>query len=273
MTRPDNLTAVTIADLNRYFDQAISYRYGEKPTSDEFCGLYFHGHARPFTLAEHDIPIRTFRYFSQYSYPIYLFYNEAAGGEIEELLRRYDNIVVVPIKVMRSIRDYDVFVIYEMFEKISINNTLTFHWDGYLLNPGWEAYVLEHDFDYIGAPWCRHAGEDGNLYLPGQETRHPIRRRTAVGNGGFCFRKRDKCREVAAVVDRRALNWRYSNGLNLPDDVFFSYFGFGLEIFRPYDVSLAYRWALEPMGSWETFGFHRTQPLVDEIQRRASPPA
>lgn len=248
--------------LNNYFSDSIRYEYGEKEQSDEFCGFYFHGRDTPFTLEEHDIPIRSFRHFSEYSYPLYLFYNEASGGEIDELLRRYDNITVVPIDSMRSINDYDDFVINKMFNYTNINKTLTIHSDGYLINPGWEKFVLEHDFDYIGAPWCNHAGKDGVIFQEGCEQFYNIERLTAVGNGGFCFRKRDKCLQVVETVDQKHLNWKYVEG-HLPDDVFFSYFGFGLGIFQEYDIQLAYKWALEPIMNWDTFGFHRTQRLID----------
>lgn len=258
-----DLTTIELQELKNHFSY-LTYQYGEKEKSNDFCGFYFHGRTTPFTLEEHDIPIRTFRCFSRFSYPLYLFYNVSSGGEIEELLRRYDNIIVVPINPMHSINDYDDFVINNMFHHTEINNTLTFHSDGFLINPGWEEFVLDHNFDYIGAPWCNHAGRDGELFKSGCSQFYQIDKLTAVGNGGFCFRKRDKCLEVVSKVDREHLNWQYVDG-HLPDDVFFSYFGFGLGVFDSFDVELAFQWAGEPISSWNTFGFHRTQTLINRI--------
>lgn len=258
-----DFSTISLETLKDHFSN-LSYHYGEKEKSNDFCGFYFHGRATPFTLEEHDIPIRTFKYFSRFSYPLYLFYNQSSGGEIDEVLRRYDNIIIVPIEPMRSIRDYDDFVINQMFYYTGINKTLTFHSDGFLINPGWEEFVNTNDFDYIGAPWCNHAGNDGMLFKTDCDQFYNINHLTAIGNGGFCFRKRDKCLQVMDAVNREHLNWEYVDG-HLPDDVFFSYFGFGLGIFNSYDIDLAFKWAGEPIRSWNTFGFHRTQTLINQI--------
>lgn len=258
------LEALTLDGLKSILKH-LHYRYGDKPPSDDFCGLYFHGRTTPFTLKEHEVPILTFRYFSEFSYPIYLFYNEDSGGEINELLEMFDNIRVVPISPMLSIRDYDKFVMFEMFSKVlqKHNRTLTFHSDGFLLSQGWERFVLDHDFDYLGAPWCLSVQDTAPVVVPGADNKYPVKQPIAVGNGGFCLRKRDKCLRVVDAVDPRDLNWLYT-GFNLPDDVFFSYFGFGLGIFKSYDISLARRWSQEPLRSFDSYGFHKTYRQFQE---------
>lgn len=229
----------------------------ERPKSDDFCGVYFHGRSTPFTLLEHEVPIRSFRYNSEYNFPIFLFCNVSAGGELDALLEKYDNIHLIPIKPMHSMRDYNDFVIFEMWKHIPINNTLTFHSDGWLINPGWERFITHHDFDYIGAPWCYPTGLAAPVFRDANQTKYQIKHRSVVGNGGFCFRKKDKCQEVVAAIDPQDLCWEYLDGF-FPDDVFFSYFGFGLGIFKRYDLELAYKWSAEPIASLKTFGFHKT---------------
>jgi hypothetical protein len=57
---------ITLSDVKTIVGERISYSHGEKPLNHEFCGIYFHGRETPFTLEEHDIPIRAFKYFSKY---------------------------------------------------------------------------------------------------------------------------------------------------------------------------------------------------------------
>src|SRR5581483_11665215 len=132
-------------------------------------------------------------------------------------------------------------------------NTLTFHDDGWLLKAGWENYAEK--FDYIGASWTRHIPDfdfhyKGNPYakFKGYDKIHT---KTTVGNGGFCFRKRSKMLEVEKSVD-----WSTRVGDWLPDDVFYSFYGFGQGIFRPVTSDEADLWSEEPRRGGDTFGFH-----------------
>jgi hypothetical protein len=98
--------------------------------------------------------------------------------------------------------------------------------------------------------------------LPSASRKYPIKTASGVGNGGFCYRRRGRCLEVVESVDPDDLNWDYSP-TGLPDDVFFSYFGFGLGIFRSYDIALAHRWSKEPFMGFESYGFHSTKTRMD----------
>jgi hypothetical protein len=182
-------------------------------------------------------------------------YNEEQPGDIEEILRRYDNIIAMPIKPLESVIHYDLFVFRELFERIRHNNILTIQWDAWPINPGWEAFIENNQLDYVGAVWQNMA--DGGVILKNHE-KYNIQFTSKIGNDAFSFRRRDLCLKVMDSVDGDDVNWRY-NGFSLPEDVFFSYFGFGLEIFRPCSVELANQWALQPMASWDTYGFHKTQ--------------
>ena len=240
-----------------------------KPVSQDFAGIYIHGQAKPFSLETHEVPLNCFRHFSQYSYPLYLFVSEGYEGELDKLLKRDQNIIHITIPVMENIADYDRFVIEDLYRLLpdSAENTLIFHDDGFLIQGGWESYAL--GFDYIGAPWPEPCGGD-KLILHNQD-RYPISCRTKVGNGGCCFRKRSKCLEVLNRVQLDDLNWEFLQG-HLPDDVFFSYFGFGLSIFKPVTPDEARRWATEPISSLTSFGFHKTDHQIREINSRNARP-
>jgi Protein of unknown function (DUF5672) len=251
---------VSIEELKTKLSDRFNYSYGEKKRDDNYCGIYFHANDSPFLMSEHETPIKSFRATSRYSYPIFLFYNIDAGGEIETLIRKYDNIHVIAVSKMTRIQQFDDFFINRLFQSLHprFNKTVTFHWDGFFLNPGWEDFLEQHDFDYIGAPWCRTARN--TMVLPHAKKKYPIAHSTSVGNGGFTYRKRDKCLEVVSRIDKDDIDWE-----SCPDDGFYSYFGFGLGIFKPCSVDVALKWAREPFFDFNSYGFHSTHSRMNDI--------
>lgn len=78
----------------------------------------------------------------------------------------------VPISKLKSVKDYDKFVLTELPNRL-LNHPaeyfLTIHWDGFIVNTNsWTDNYLE--YDYIGAPWPHIK------YL--------------CGNGGFCLKSK-----------------------------------------------------------------------------------
>ena len=63
--------------------------------------------------------------------------------------------------------------------------------------------------------------------------------------------------EVAEKVADEDCDWKY-DGNQLPEDTFFSYFGFGMNIFKQVPEDIAMRFSREPYHeSIDSFGFHR----------------
>lgn len=53
---------------------------------------------------------------------------------------------------MNNIRDYNWFLLYELWKYIRTDYVLINHYDGFVVHPElWDARYL--DYDYIGAPW------------------------------------------------------------------------------------------------------------------------
>jgi hypothetical protein len=87
---------------------------------------------------------------------------------------------VVGIDPIRSVPDYSLFMLNEIYKYIHTRYMLVFQADGFILNPfSWRDAFL--DYDYIGAPWWYNDGDN-------------------VGNGGFSLRTQ-KLMEAIALDD------------------------------------------------------------------------
>lgn len=76
-----------------------------------------------------------------------------------------------PVQPLRSIQDYNRFMLQELRPHIETDHVLVMQWDGFVSNPElWQDEFL--NWDYIGAPWY-HGGQPGR-----------------VGNGGFSLRSK-----------------------------------------------------------------------------------
>lgn len=79
--------------------------------------------------------------------------------------------VLHPIEPIRSIEDYNRFMLTGLADHVQTSHALVVQWDGFVSEPSrWSADFLQ--WDYIGAPWY-HRGSAGT-----------------VGNGGFSLRSR-----------------------------------------------------------------------------------
>ena len=81
------------------------------------------------------------------------------------------DVSIMPIPALRSISDYNRFILRDMRQHVHTSHVLVVQWDGFIVEPNlWEPTFL--DWDYIGAPWY-HSNSAGT-----------------VGNGGFSLRSR-----------------------------------------------------------------------------------
>ena len=138
--------------------------------------------------------------------------------------KAFSGLKIVKIKPLKSFKEYNHFIIYELFKYIKTSHILLVQWDGFILNPKkWDNAFYK--YDYIGAPFIPRANDfkycrdkNNNFY--------------SVGNGGFTIRSRSLLEAPAkfALED----NFEYTN---FHEDGFFSVYhrkfleskGFALE--------------------------------------------
>ena len=89
---------------------------------------------------------------------------------------------VINIKPIKSFKEYNYFIIYELYKYIKTTHVLLVQWDGYVLNPNkWNKNFL--DYDYIGAPFIPRAKN----YFYSRDNKKNF---YSVGNGGFSIRSK-----------------------------------------------------------------------------------
>lgn len=148
------------------------------------------------------------------------------------------------INPLKSIRDYDNFIVKELPKYVDSDFVLTIHWDGFIVNPNaWTDSFF--DYDYIGAPWpwWNHI----------------------CGNGGFCMKSKRFLETQKQLFDS-------SYFVNDPDDVDlcvknrqkFAQYGC---IYAPPEI--AYKFSTEYGGydKYNSFGFHdfKVNPKFREL--------
>ena len=163
----------------------------------------------------------------------------------------FEGLKIIKIKPLKSLKDYNHFIIYQLHKYITSSHILLVQWDGFVVNGRkWEDKFLS--YDYIGAPFIPRAknysysrDEFGDFY--------------SIGNGGFSLRSLTLLR--AASIYKLSDNKSRTNN---HEDGFFSVFhrkfleSKGLK-WAPF--SLAKRFSIETPLSLRDFfdlpfGFH-----------------
>lgn len=142
----------------------------------------------------------------------------------------YNHKIINPIK---SIKDYDNFIVKDLPFHIKADYCLSIHWDGFIVNP--EAFTVDFfKYDYIGSPWPEH----GNI----------------CGNGGFCLKSKRFFKAQKLLI-------KTIKKVDCPDDVFLCikyrdwFITNGINYAPPH---IGYRFATE-QGEYNvhrSFGFH-----------------
>tara|TARA_B100000073_G_C23728045_1_gene569886 strand:+ start:359 stop:1105 length:747 start_codon:yes stop_codon:yes gene_type:complete len=92
----------------------------------------------------------------------------------------FPNLEVINIEPIRSFKEYNNFIIYELYKYIKTTHLLLVQWDGFVLeSKKWkdEFYL----YDYIGAPFIPRV-------MNKSYSRDKHGKFYSVGNGGFSFR-------------------------------------------------------------------------------------
>ena len=246
--------------LNIYKD-VLSIPLEDNPQSELFAGVFVDGLPN-FTFEKCDAAFHSFRNTSQYKYPIYLFCYDVNQYEADKINQKYTDVTIYGTPHLNNSFLYNEWMINKVFRYIDPKheNLITFQEDGFPIKSGWEEYCL--NFDYIGAPWRDAVRLKENKFcLP----------ETKIGNGGMSFRKLSKIIEVMdkveAVGGQDIIEGMYLDGQLrqnnkwIPEDAYFAYFGFGLNIFKPVTVEQAKRFSEEPLENYKNeqmpFAFHK----------------
>jgi hypothetical protein len=167
---------------------------------------------------------------------------------------------------LKSIDDYNHYLIYQLWRHVETRFALVVQADGYVINPElWRDEYL--NFDYIGAPWprSRHAYID------------PFGNQQRVGNGGFSLRSR----RLLQVPLKTDIPFQVNEG------DFYNHMGVNLLsedgnicvhnrhlfveagcTFAPFKVALGFsvEKRLLQRGFSQTFGFHKKIPIQSRIR-------
>lgn len=226
-----------------------------KDRNNQFCFIFVEGRERKLNSYEDLAALKSCRVFSKYNYPIYIFQNRISFGANKTIF--YDeikNIYNIPINPINNRYDYSEFckVLYHLIPPIH-EYAVTIQPDGFFIKEGWEEFILQHKFDYIGAPWRHYAGICNEK---GEEIENV---RVNIGNGGFSCRKIDKMKEISSKFAEFKLLERGSQ-YPPPEDLFCGYFSRILGYNLP-TVEQANSWSLDPIDledylNKKSFGFH-----------------
>jgi len=226
--------------------------------STEFAGVFVDGRNREINTLEDFASFHSFHVFSEYSYPIYVFVNNInnfLNGE-EDLIKKY-NIIIKKIPVL-SHDEYSDFSIKDLYFLIpeNIKHIITIHSDGMLMKGGYEKYVLNKKFAYIGSPWLHSPSID---ILNSNNEWLPFFKNTRIGNGGFSYRNTDFCREASKRFSKFHLRERHTENKKPPEDLFFA--TIANHFFNSPSVEEAKIFSIDPLDEKDynnkaSFGFH-----------------
>ncbi len=196
-----------------------------KTKSDEFCGVFVEGRNREVNCFEDFMTLKSFKLYSEYNYPIFVFLNNSKNflNNNHWLINKW-RINVIKIPEITNLQDFSRFCIQQLFFKIPnyIENVLTLQPDGLLLKSGWEKYIKDNNFDLIGAHWQHRT----TLEVKTNNGWQRMLFNPVYGcNCGFSFRKAPKMRLISTKFNNYTL--RQINDDNLSEDSYFSYLGFG----------------------------------------------
>lgn len=244
----------------------LNHRVDEsKPKNNEWGAIYVEGRDRQIRDVESFCAIKSFKLFSKYNAPVYLFIHNDKNLLFKEygLLDRW-NIKVIKIPLLDNLERYSEFCIKELYNLLppELENVITIQPDAMLLKPGFEDYILNNDFDWISSHWKHRASIAINIENKwvGLSGFSP----TAVGNGGFSYRKASKIRAVSKHFSSyKQMEIGRDDDRPPMEDLFYCYWGFNSRILKTPTLKECDQFAVDPLTrdvwndkkNWP-FGFH-----------------
>ena len=226
--------------------------------SDVFAGIFVEGRNREINNLEDFASFHSFYVFSEYSYPIYVFINNTKNflNNREDLIKKY-NIIINQIPTL-SHDEYSDFCIKKLYFLIpeNIKHIITIQSDGMFMKKGYENYVLNKKFAYIGSPWLHSPSID---ILNSSNEWIPFFKDTRVGNGGLSYRNTDFCRAASKQFSSLTLRERFTENKRPPEDLFFS--TIANHFFKSPSLEEARKFSIDPLDEHDynnktSFGFH-----------------
>ncbi len=178
-----------------------------KEESNEFAGIFVEGRNREINCLEDFAAIHSFKAFSKYNYPIFCFVNNKENflDNCSIYIKR-NRINIIEIPPLNSLEEYTEFCIKKLYFMLPdwVENVITLQPDGMLLKNGWEDYIKNCNVDWLSSHW-RHYAQidwkiDNNWYI--------FTKKTAIGNGGFSFRKKSIMIELSKAFGSKLQDLR-----------------------------------------------------------------
>ena len=195
----------------------------DKTRSNLFCGIFVDGRNREINNIEDYACFHSFSTFSEYSYPIFAFVNNPNNflDNNQFLIDKY-NIKIIKIDQLNSLEEYSDFCIKELYFNIppEIEHIITLQPDAMIIKKGYEQYLLNKNFIYLGAP-LMHA--QAIEYLTEQNTWESFFNPIRIGNGGMSYRRASFCRWASQNFNKFTLREKFAENNKKPqEDLFYS---------------------------------------------------
>ena len=231
-----------------------------KITNNLFAAIFIEGRDRFINSLEDHACFHSFYAFSEYAYPIYAFVNNTENflNNNQDLIEKY-NIKIIKINGLNSLEEYSNFYIKDLFLQIpnEIEHIITLQPDAMLIKQGYEEYLLNNNFIYVGAPWLHMPAIE--IYDDNQwkQFLNPVR----IGNGGFSYRKSSFCKWASSNFGQRVFREKFAPDNKKPqEDLFFSVIANYFTENMP-TIEQASKFAIDPLDKIDydnktSFGFH-----------------
>lgn len=238
----------------------LSINHKDKTKNNLFAGIFVDGRDRFINSLEDYTCFHSFHVFSEYSYPIFVFVANTENflDNNYDLIKKY-NIHIKKIEKLNSLEDYSNFYIKNLYFSLpeEIEHTITLQPDAMLIKSGYEEYLLNHNFIYVGAPW---------LHAPAMEIYHeniwkqflnPVR----IGNGGFSYRKASFCRWASKNFGQEIFREKFAENNKKPqEDLFYSVIANNFPQYMP-TIEQCLKFSIDPLDKIDyndklSFGFH-----------------
>ena len=162
----------------------------KKPHSDEFCGVFVDGRDRDIRSYEDYAAFKSFKLFSDKDYPILAFINKnvlASDRFLDKQTISDSRIFCFPIEPLNSLDEYTSFCVKRLYNLIpnDFQRGLFFQPDGFLIKSGWESFIKEGNYEFLGAKWIHSPSVE--TFVGGRWV-NTLNFATRACNGGFSYR-------------------------------------------------------------------------------------